>query len=65
MELLGIKGWIASNETTHLLSLEDTTFKVLLELLASVPIVVVGFTFIKEFVSTGTRVYLIHSNKVY
>ena len=37
----------------------------LLELLASVPIVVVGFTFIKEFVSTRTRVYLIHSDKGY
>ena len=37
----------------------------LLRLLASVPIVVVGFTFIKEFVSTGTRVYLIYSDKGY
>jgi len=33
------------------------------QLLASVPIVVVGFTFIKEFVSIGTWVYLIHSDK--
>ena len=35
----------------------------LLGLFASVPIVVVGFTFIKEFVSIETWVYLIHSDK--
>jgi len=37
----------------------------LLRLLESVPIVVVGFTFIKEFVSTRIWVYLIHSDKGY
>ena len=39
--------------------------KNLLKLLASVPIVIVGFTFIKEFVSTGSQVYLINSDKGY
>jgi len=36
-----------------------------LRLLANVPIVVMGFTFIKDFLSIRTRVYLIHLDKGY
>ena len=47
-------------------SLPDSyTSVLLLWLLASVPIVLVGFIFIKEFVSIGTQAYLIHSDKGY
>jgi len=41
----------------------DNGARQFLGLLASVPIVFVGFSFIKEFVSTWTGVYLIHSDK--
>ena len=61
----------SSSENTHNITFlalgfsKNLRFCCLFGLLASVPIVVVGFTFIKEFISTRTRVYLIHSDKGY
>ena len=54
-----------SERTKWMTQVPDNGARNLLGLLASVPIVVVGFTFMKEFVSTRTWVYLLHSDKGY
>ena len=63
---ISISNWTFKSERTKWMTqVPSNGARHLLRLLASVPIVVVGFTFIKEFVSTGTWVYLIHSDKGY
>ena len=61
---ISLSNWKFKSERTNWMTqVPGNGARNLLGLLASIPIVVVGFTFIKEFVSTGSCVYLIHSDK--